>query len=134
VVLAAPRRPATPAQLLAIARWLLDRFMGRCWLAAQLLRQLDDEMWLHRLREVSALSAIPLVACGDVYMHLRSRETLQDVLTATRLGQPLTRCVLALQPNAERHLRSRPASGAGLPVRTAGRDLARGGALRLPSG
>jgi len=107
VVLAAPRRPATPAQLLAIARWLLDRFMGRCWLAAQLLRQLDDEMWLHRLREVSALSAIPLVACGDVYMHLRSRETLQDVLTATRLGQPLTRCGLALQPNAERHLRSR---------------------------
>ncbi|MBZ0225976.1 MAG: error-prone DNA polymerase, partial [Comamonas sp.] len=107
VVLAAPGRPATSDRLLAIARWLLDRFMGRCWLAAQLLRQLDDEMWLHRLREASALSAIPLVACGDVHMHLRSRKTLQDVLTATRLGQPLTRCGLQLHPNAERHLRSR---------------------------
>ena len=107
VVLAAPRRPASSDRLLAIARWLLDRFMGRCWLAAQLLRQLGDEMWLHRLREASELTAIPLVACGDVHMHLRSRKTLQDVLTATRLGQPLTRCGLQLQPNAERHLRSR---------------------------
>ncbi len=107
VVLASPHRCATPAQLLGIARWVLDRFMGRCWLGVELLRRLDDEMWLHRLREVSELTAIPLVACGDVHMHLRSRKMLQDVLTATRLGQPLTRCGRGLQPNAERHLRSR---------------------------
>ena len=107
VVLASPHRCATPAQLLAIARWVLDRFMGQCWLGVELLRRLDDEMWLHRLREVSELTAIPLVACGDVHMHLRSRKMLQDVLTATRLGQPLTRCGRGLQPNAERHLRSR---------------------------
>lgn len=107
VVLASPRRPATPQQLLAIARWVLTRFIGRCWLAVELLRRLDDEMWLYRLREVSDLTAIPLVACGDVHMHLRSRKMLQDVLTATRLGKALTRCGRGLQPNAERHLRSR---------------------------
>src|SRR5690606_31719894 len=31
----------------------------------------------------------------------------QDVLTATRLSRPLTACGRELQPNAERHLRSR---------------------------
>jgi len=107
VVLVSPHRSATPGQLLAIARWVLDRFMGRCWLAVELLRRLDDEMWLYRLREASELTAIPLVACGDVHMHLRSRKMLQDVLTATRLGQPLTQCGRGLQANAERHLRSR---------------------------
>ena len=107
VVLISPQRPATPAQLLAVARWGLDRFMGRCWLGVELLRRLDDELWLHRLRDVSELTAIPLVACGDVQMHLRSRKMLQDVLTATRLGKPLTQCGFGLQPNAEQHLRSR---------------------------
>ena len=66
-----------------------------------------NAQWLHRLREVSQLTAIPLVACGDVHMHLRSRKVLQDVLTATRVGRPLTGCGRMLQPNAERHLRSR---------------------------
>ncbi|HQR21618.1 MAG TPA: error-prone DNA polymerase [Burkholderiaceae bacterium] len=107
VVLAAPQRGSSPEQLLAIARWLLQHFMGRSWLAVELLRLLDDEMWLHRLREVSALSAIPLVASGDIHMHLRSRKPLQDVLTAIRLGRPLTECGSELQPNAERHLRTR---------------------------
>jgi error-prone DNA polymerase len=40
-------------------------------------------------------------------MHVRSRKPLQDTLTAIRVGRPLTECGLALQPNAERHLRSR---------------------------
>ncbi|MFA5664677.1 error-prone DNA polymerase [Castellaniella sp.] len=107
VVLVAAHRTASTEQLLAVARWLLDRFMGRCWLAAELLCSLDDEMWLHRLHEVSALTAIPLVACGDVHMHVRSRKMLQDILAAIRLGKPLARCGYGLQPNAERHLRSR---------------------------
>jgi error-prone DNA polymerase len=64
-------------------------------------------MLLHRLRESSALTAVPLVALGDVQMHLRSRKPLHDVLTATRVGQPLTGCGYALAPNAEQRLRSR---------------------------
>ncbi|MEH3085736.1 MAG: error-prone DNA polymerase [Xylophilus ampelinus] len=107
VVLAAPSRDCTPGQIDVIARWLLDRFTGRCWLAVQMLRTLGDEMWLHRMRQASERTAVPLVAAGDVHMHLRSRKPLQDVLTAIRIGRPLAECGHALQPNAERHLRSR---------------------------
>lgn len=107
VVLVAPDRGAPRDQLLRVARWMLTHFMGRCWLAVELLRLLDDEMWLHKLREVSELTAIPLAATGDVHMHVRSRKALQDVMTATRVGRPLTECGKALQPNAERHLRTR---------------------------
>lgn len=107
VVIACPRRMSAPAQLEALGRWLLGHFQGRCWFGVELLRLLDDEMWLYRLRAVSELTAIPLVASGDVHFHVRSRKPLQDVLTATRLGKPLTECGLDLQPNAERHLRTR---------------------------
>ena len=107
LVLVAPDRTAFPDELIEVARWMLTHFSGRCWLAVELLRLLDDEMWLHKLREVSELTAIPLVATGDVHMHVRSRKALQDVMTATRVGKPLTECGGALQPNAERHLRNR---------------------------
>ena len=107
VVLASPKRMAEPAQLTSVAKWLLDHFIGRCWFGVDLLRILTDEMWLHRMRGVSASSAIPLVAAGDVHFHVRSRKPLQDVLTATRVGRPLTECGLDLQPNSERHLRTR---------------------------
>ena len=52
-------------------------------------------------------AAVPLVAVGDVHMHVRSRKPLHDVLTAVRLGQPVSACGFALQANAEGHLRSR---------------------------
>ncbi|MET0208424.1 MAG: error-prone DNA polymerase, partial [Burkholderiaceae bacterium] len=107
VVMACPHRHATPAQLLGLSRWLLTRFTGRCWLGVDQLRRADDEIRLLRLREVSALTEIPLVASGDVTMHVRSRKALQDVLTATRVGRPLTACGKALDRNAERHLRTR---------------------------
>jgi error-prone DNA polymerase len=107
VVLASPKRMAQPEQITRVAKWLLDHFIGRCWFGVDLLRILSDEMWLHRLREVSGASAIPLVAAGDVHFHVRSRKPLQDVLTATRIGKPLTECGLDLQPNSERHLRTR---------------------------
>ena len=57
--------------------------------------------------QASELTAIPLVASGDVHMHVRSRKPLQDVMTATRIGRPLTECGSELQCNSEQHLRSR---------------------------
>ena len=107
VVVASPKRMSEPAQLEQSARWVLEQFLGRCWLGVDLIRVLDDEMWLYRLRQVSELTAIPLVAAGDVHFHVRSRKALQDVLTATRVGRPLTECGTDLQPNAELHLRTR---------------------------
>ena len=107
VVLVTPARGSSLVQLQALGQWALQHFMGRCWWGVEQLRLLDDEIWLHTLRQASAATAIPLVAVGGVYMHVRSRKPLQDVLTAIRVGKPLTACGLALQQNAERHLRTR---------------------------
>ena len=107
LVLVCPERSNTQAQLLTIGHWALRHFMGRCWLGVEQLCTLDDEIWLCHLRQLSDATAITLVAVGDVHMHVRSRKPLQDVMTAIRVGKPLTGCGLDLQANAERHLRSR---------------------------
>ena len=107
VVVLSPSPQSTPAQLLELSQWALKHFIGRCWLGVVQLRWLSDEMWLHQLRQARAATAIPLVAVGDVHMHLRSRKPLQDVMTATRMSKPLKECGIDLQGNAEQHLRSR---------------------------
>ncbi|MFM8609656.1 MAG: error-prone DNA polymerase, partial [Burkholderiaceae bacterium] len=80
---------------------------GHLWLGVELLHEPLDDAWQAALRELSAQTHVPLVACGDVQMHVRSRKPLHDVLTAIRLSQPVAECGFALQPNAERHLRLR---------------------------
>src|SRR5262249_30256682 len=83
------------------------RFPDRAWLAAELHRGPNDSEKLKQLQALSKHSGLPLVAAGDVHMHLRSRRRLQDALTAIRLGKPVARCGKALYPNGERHLRLR---------------------------
>jgi error-prone DNA polymerase len=91
----------------AHARWMAERFPGRAWIAAELLCGPDDRAQLDALRELARGAGLPLVAAGDVHMHVRSRRRLQDVLTAVRLGKPVAACGHALHPNGERHLRLR---------------------------
>ncbi len=95
------------AAVCAIVSWASSQFGSRAWLAAELWRGPDDDAWLDTLERVSAATGVPLVAAGDVHMHVRSRKALQDVITAVRLGQSVADCGFALQPNAERHLRQR---------------------------
>jgi len=89
------------------ARWLAERFAGDAWIAAELLRGADDRARLEQLERLSKDSGLPLVAAGDVHMHLRARRPLQDTLTAVRLKHPVAQCGRALFPNGERHLRRR---------------------------
>ena len=89
------------------AAWLRTRFANRCWLAVELLLAGDDARRLAELEALSRTAGVPLVATGDVHMHVRARRALQDALTAVRLGRPLAACGHALFPNGERHLRSR---------------------------
>jgi error-prone DNA polymerase len=77
------------------------------WLGVELHLAPDDSLWLQTLQQVGAELGLPLLACGDVHMHARSRKPLQDVVTAIRLGKTVAECGFALQPNGERHLRSR---------------------------
>ncbi|WP_417629347.1 helix-hairpin-helix domain-containing protein [Ottowia flava] len=65
----------------------------------------SDPLWLLALQRLSAATGLPLIAAGDVHMHVRARKRLQDVMTAIRLGRPVQACGFELQPNGERHLR-----------------------------
>lgn len=93
--------------LMSQAGWLRNKFPDRCWIAVELHRGADDESRLATLRQLSASSGVPLVAAGDVHMHIRERRTLQDTVTAIRHGCTIEQAGHRLLPNGERHLRSR---------------------------
>ena len=96
-----------PGEDASAGAWLAERFRGAAWIAVELHCGPNDKARLQSLRETAKRYDLPLVASGDVHMHVRSRRRLQDVLTATRLGRPVAQCGHALFPNAERHLRLR---------------------------
>ncbi len=106
VLLVPPRAMSFEALCVHAAR-LKNIFGPRLWIALELLHGLDDDLWHHKLASAGAHTGVPLVAAGNVHMHVRSRKPLQDVLTAVRLGKPVAECGFALQPNAEAHLRAR---------------------------
>ncbi|MBI5334474.1 MAG: error-prone DNA polymerase [Burkholderiales bacterium] len=109
LALLVPDRQAQPRQLQALADWGARTFgAGNVWLAVELLRELDDGLWLQRMQAASDASGVPLVAAGDVHAHARNRQPLQDVLTAIRLGRTVADCGCDLLPNDERHLRTLP--------------------------
>jgi error-prone DNA polymerase len=87
--------------------WIKETFGRDAWIAGELHCGPEDRAQLGRLQDLSRQYGLPLVAAGDVHMHVRSRRKLQDVLTAVRLGRPLGQCGHALHPNGERHLRLR---------------------------
>ncbi|HTI80479.1 MAG TPA: error-prone DNA polymerase [Acetobacteraceae bacterium] len=77
-------------------------FRGRAFLAVNRRYRGDD---VRRLRAMAELP-LPMVATNDVLYHLPDRRQLQDVMTCIRLGCRIDQAGLALQPNAERHLKS----------------------------
>ncbi len=91
----------------AHAMWLKTWFQDRAAIAVELLHRPGDDDLVDTVVRVAQYTELPIVAAGDVLMHLRSRKPLQDTLAATRLGKPVAECGFALEPNAEQHLRSR---------------------------
>ena len=98
------------------ARWLQARFPQRVWLAVELHREADDVERLEALLEFGYAHDIPLVASGDVHMHVRRRRALQDTLTAIRQHCTVADAGWHLFPNGERHLRTRQALAALYPL------------------
>jgi error-prone DNA polymerase len=96
-----------PGDDVSPAVWIRDVFEKQAWIAVELHCGPNDAAKLKALQEIEQRSGLPMVAAGDVHMHLRSRRRLQDVLTAVRLGKPVADCGHALYPNAERSLRLR---------------------------
>jgi len=95
------------SRLCADGVWLSRLFPLTLWIGAELHLQPDDRARLEALRDLGRACNLPLVACGDVHMHVRSRRALQDTLTATRLCKSVKECGYALFHNGERHLRAR---------------------------
>ncbi len=93
--------------LFSHARWLKTWFGDRAALALPLLRHAHDTLLADLTQQVAALTGLPIVAVGDVAMHVRSRKPLLDALAATRLKCTIAAAGQALAPNAEAHLRSR---------------------------
>ncbi len=94
-------------EIFAHAMWLKTWFQDRAAIALELLHRAGDDELVERVVRVAGLVALRIVAAGDVLMHVRSRKPLQDTLTATRIARPVAECGLALEANAEQHLRSR---------------------------
>jgi error-prone DNA polymerase len=94
-------------RLHAQAGWMAATFGTRAWLGLTLLQRAFDEGHRQSIEEVAAQHGLPVVAAGQVCMHVRSRKPLHDTLSAIRLGRPVAECGYALAQNAEQHLRSR---------------------------
>ncbi len=86
--------------------WIRETFRDRLWIAVELLADGQQRRQLKKLYAEGRRLKLPLVACGDVHMHCRSRRILQDTLTAIREGVTVDNAGFALYPNGERHLRS----------------------------
>jgi error-prone DNA polymerase len=88
-------------------QWLRNGFAGSLWIAVELLLTGTDREYLALLQDIGREYSVPLVASGDVHMHVRARRRLQDALTAIRHRVTLAQAGTRLYPNGERHLRER---------------------------
>src|SRR5471030_592988 len=102
-----PAIPAKQAALDAQIEWLDSTFPQRAWVGLTLHQRALDDMHRGTIEHVAAFHKVPVVATGNVVMHVRSRKPLQDTMTAIRIGKPVSECGYDLAPNAEQHLRSR---------------------------
>jgi len=92
-------------QALAAGEWLLRLFDRRLWLAASRTLESGEEQQLARIRWLAGELRCPITASGDVHMHCRKRQPLQDVLTALRNHTNLENAGHCLFQNGERYLR-----------------------------
>jgi error-prone DNA polymerase len=102
-----PDFPAKEDVLDAQLEWLDDTFTGRAWVGLVLHQRAMDDIHRGAVEFMARHRDVPVVALGNVVMHVRSRKPLQDTMTAIRVGRPVHECGYDLAPNAEQHLRSR---------------------------
>lgn len=108
LLLPEPHHGTEISEISEYAAWVSTQFATRSWLVYERHRQPDDDTRLYHLQQLGTQHGLPLVACGDVHMHQRERQVLQDTLTAIRHGCTLDKAGLRLFPNGERYLRSLP--------------------------
>ena len=105
VMIAVPPSTLRPASEAAL-RSLLGDYRRQCYMALTRRHRSDDDRQLRRLSELAASVRAPVMATNDVRYHLPDRRPLHDVLTCVRLRRTIETAGRALEPNAERHLKS----------------------------
>ncbi|AKQ55418.1 error-prone DNA polymerase [Bordetella hinzii] len=96
-----------PAEMAAQAQWLARHFRGRAWVGLSQLQRSRDDLHRAAVQAAAQSAGLPVVAIGQVQMHVRSRKPVHDTLAAIRSGRSVAQCGYDLAANAERHLRSR---------------------------
>lgn len=95
-------------QALACGEWLHRLFDPGFWIAASRCLESGENQQLARVRWLADHLRCPITAVGEVHMHLRERQPLQDVLTALRHHTTLEQAGHCLFQNGERYLRPLP--------------------------
>lgn len=103
----APRYNAAYDEIARQAAWLVQYMPGRARIALTLHHRGQDGQHRTLVSNISREFGMPVVATGEVCMHVRSCKPLQDTMTAIRYGVPVAQCGYRLAPNAEQHLRAR---------------------------
>ncbi|MDC0088583.1 error-prone DNA polymerase [Porticoccaceae bacterium] len=85
---------------------LSNWFKQRLWIGVTHLLSGTDASDYYYYRNLAAMWQLPLVACGDVHMHSRQRQPLQDTLTAIHHSCSVMELGERRFANGERHLRS----------------------------
>lgn len=99
------RPAAIDAQALALGQRLRGALVNRLWLLAERQLAAGEKEYLGRCQWLADQLQLPVVAGGEVWMHCRERQPLQDLITAIRLGVPVAQAGVALAANAEHSLR-----------------------------
>jgi error-prone DNA polymerase len=102
-----PEFPAKEAALAAQLEWMNETFPTRAYVGLTLHQRAMDDIHRGIVEHIADRYRVPVVATGNVVMHVRSRKPLQDTMTAIRVRRPIAECGYDLAPNAEQHLRSR---------------------------
>jgi error-prone DNA polymerase len=77
-----------------------------CALGYSRLLTATDALRFEQLHALSQLHHIPITSCGDVLTHEKSRQPLQDILTAVRNKTTVDELGMLAEQNAERVLRT----------------------------
>ena len=101
-----PDFPAKEPALAAQLEWMNATFPTRAYVGLTLHQRAMDDIHRGIVEHMADRYRVPVVATGNVVMHVRSRKPLQDTMTAIRVGRPIAECGYDLAPNAEQHLRS----------------------------
>ncbi len=96
-----------PEDDILTAHWIASHFPERSWLAISLKLRHDDHTRLAQLIDMAKAAGLPLTACGDVQMHIRTRRMLHDLLSAIRHTCTLPELGYRALSSGEQHLRSR---------------------------